>query len=595
MTVAERGGGGRGPEAILAILAGLAFLGALGSVDLWGKREQRAAAEALDTLREGHWLIAQVQARPRLEKPPLPRWAIAATMALTGRRDEWALRLPGALAALGTVALVYGLGRRVGGREAGRAAGLALASSAFFVSELRQAGNDGPLAFFVTLALYAAWRRLEPETAGTSSGRRGWALLFSAATGLGFLTKGPIVVLIVGLTVVPYLAVTRSLGAGLRRLADPWGALLFLGLAASWPAAVLLAEPRAWEVWWLEMAQKAGAAGVHRGRPRLPLAADWPWMVAPWGVVAAMSLALPFARPGRPARPSTWFPWCWAVANLAMLCTWRVAKPNYYVPCLPATAILVGVEWVRIARAARGGMSWPAIHARRVLQAHWVAFLMAALIAPAVAARAWPEMLGWTLVGSACLASGVVAGMRAWRRGADSGALAPIAAGLVAAVAIGYGAIAPAMDGLRGHRDLAARIDRAVPRDSGPIRFFVELDEGLWFRLPGRDLAPVPGTQPRFNKGFDLVEDARANRLLDDEARIELEKQTLLGWIAEHGRESPYLLIRDKMLAQVAGDLAPLADEVIREHGLRRNALVLLRLKAPEAATAGRAGRPARR
>jgi len=34
---------------------------------------------------------------------------------------------------------------------------------------------------------------------------------------------------------------------------------------------------------------------------------------------------------------------------------------------------------------------------------------------------------------------------------------------------------------------------------------------------------------------------------------------------------------------------------VIREHGLRRNALVLLRLRAPAAATAGRAGRTARR
>jgi 4-amino-4-deoxy-L-arabinose transferase-like glycosyltransferase len=42
----------------------------------------------------------------------------------------------------------------------GLSAGLALSSSAFFISELRQAGNDGPLAFFTTLALYAAWRRL---------------------------------------------------------------------------------------------------------------------------------------------------------------------------------------------------------------------------------------------------------------------------------------------------------------------------------------------------------------------------------------------------------------------------------------------------
>ena len=67
-----------GPEALLALLAALVFLGFLGSVDLWGKREQRASAEAIDTIDHEHWLVAQIQGRPRLEKPPLPRWTIAA-------------------------------------------------------------------------------------------------------------------------------------------------------------------------------------------------------------------------------------------------------------------------------------------------------------------------------------------------------------------------------------------------------------------------------------------------------------------------------------------------------------------------------------
>ena len=69
-----------GPEAALAVLACVVFLGFLGSVDLWGKREQRASAEAIDTIDHGHWLVAQIQGRPRLEKPPLPRWTIATLM-----------------------------------------------------------------------------------------------------------------------------------------------------------------------------------------------------------------------------------------------------------------------------------------------------------------------------------------------------------------------------------------------------------------------------------------------------------------------------------------------------------------------------------
>ena len=206
-TIAARGWARRfGPEAALAVLAGVVFLGFLGAIDLWGKREQRASAEAIDTIDNHHWLVAQIQGRPRLEKPPLPRWTIAALMRLTGRRDEWMVRLPSALGALGMVALVYGLGRRLGGRSVGLASGLALTSMVFFIVELRQAGNDGPLAFFTTLA---AWRRLhghgsrEEAEAGDApgtgaAGPRCWNFVMYGALGLGFLSKGPIVVVLAG-------------------------------------------------------------------------------------------------------------------------------------------------------------------------------------------------------------------------------------------------------------------------------------------------------------------------------------------------------------------------------------------------------------
>jgi len=177
-----------GPEATLAVLACVVFLGCLGSVDLWGKREQRASAEAIDTIDHDRWLVAQIQGRPRLEKPPLPRWTIAALMALTGRRDEWIVRLPGALAALAMVGLVTHLGRDMGGRSVGLASGLALTSMMFFTAELRQAGNDGPVALFTTLALAAAWWRLHGESARIGDGPPGsrrWNLVFYVALGLG--------------------------------------------------------------------------------------------------------------------------------------------------------------------------------------------------------------------------------------------------------------------------------------------------------------------------------------------------------------------------------------------------------------------------
>ena len=161
------------PEALLAVLAGAVFLGCLGSVELWGKREQRASAEAIDTVDHNHWLVAQIQGRPRLEKPPLPRWSIAALMILTGRRDEWVVRLPGALAGVATVALIYVLGRRMGGRALGLASAFVLCSMGFFVGEMRQASNDGLLVLFTTLALYAAYRRLHDDESNHALPGRG--------------------------------------------------------------------------------------------------------------------------------------------------------------------------------------------------------------------------------------------------------------------------------------------------------------------------------------------------------------------------------------------------------------------------------------
>ena len=148
------------PELVVALFAGVIFLAFLGSTELWGKREQRAAAEALDTVENHHWLVAEIQGRPRLEKPPLPRWTIALLLSLTGQREEWLVRLPGALAGLATAALVYALGSRMGGRKLALVSTLVLCTMGLFIVELRQAGNDGPLALFTTLSLYAAWRGL---------------------------------------------------------------------------------------------------------------------------------------------------------------------------------------------------------------------------------------------------------------------------------------------------------------------------------------------------------------------------------------------------------------------------------------------------
>jgi len=577
------GRGRRGSEAILAVVAGAAFLGFLGSTELWGKREQRASAEALDTVDKGHWLVAEIQGRPRLEKPPLPRWIASALILATGRRDEAIVRLPNALAGLATVGMICWLGRRIGGRSVGLASGFALASSAYFVVETRQAGNDGLLAPFATLALLAAWKRLHGD------GGRGWNLALYLALGLGFLTKGPMVVLLVAVAVAGDLAVARRLGPGLRLLVDGRGLAIFAGLALAWPVPVLLRDPTAARVWWLEIGQKTGAAGIAHGNGRGSIALDWIGMTLPWTPLALLAAVRPFrrSRAVEPDSPGLGLAWWWAMGNLAVLGLWDVAKPNYYVPCLPAVAILVGSEWVRLARLAR--TSDPgSTTARGLIQAGWVAAFVAAIAGPVAVGEVAPGWLGWATLGGVAVAASVVAGARAWRRGADGRALAWPASGLVAVALIGYGAIAPGENSGRGHKALAAELDRRIPAATPTVWFFDELDEGLWFYLRGHDLAPIPADRARYNRGFDLRDAAKARRALTPERRIAEARDRLAAWARHADPATPYVLIRAKLydLPGFAAGLAPLVEPVYREAGLKRNEMVLLRARmAPEVAS----------
>ena len=170
-------------------------------------------------------------------------------------------------------------------------------------------------------------------------------------------------------------------------------------------------------------------------------------------------------------------------------------------------------------------------------------------------------------------------------------ALSPIVAALGLGVVVVYGILAPAENRRRSHRELAGTLGRLVPPDARTIHFYNEVDEGLWFYLRGLDLAPVPGTQPRYSTAYDLAAAHQARRTPEaidvlDARREGLEKQALLRWI--HDRDpSSFLLIRSSLYDRYARDLDGLVVPVFRESGLIRNELVLLRVagRAPLASS----------
>lgn len=163
---------------------GLLLMGVgIGLRDPWPADEPRFALVAQDMVRSGQWLIPMIGGDTYADKPPLFFWMIAGVYALTGTL-RIAFLLPSLLASLGSLALVYDLGRRLWNREVGLAAGLLLLGTVQFVWQGRQAQIDATVCFWIVLGLYGLLRHLLLGPAWR------WYCLGCAAAGLGIITKG---------------------------------------------------------------------------------------------------------------------------------------------------------------------------------------------------------------------------------------------------------------------------------------------------------------------------------------------------------------------------------------------------------------------
>ena len=224
----------RPPWWLAALLVVLAF-SFQGTRGIWEPDEGRYSAVGINMLESGDWLVPTADGgNPHLTKPPITYWALAASFGLFGM-NEWAARLPGAIAFIGTGLLVFGLGRRLCPARPWLPALIHALSLVPFISA-NIVSTDVLLTLFETAAMFAfveAWQR------GNGLDRR-WVRVMWLAWALAFMTKGP-----PGL--LPLLAVVALLAwqdrAALRRLFDPVGLLAFVVVAFTWFAIIIARDP----------------------------------------------------------------------------------------------------------------------------------------------------------------------------------------------------------------------------------------------------------------------------------------------------------------------------------------------------------------
>lgn len=174
----------RVPAIAWLLLLALVVLGAgIGLRDPWPADEPRYALIARDMVETGQWFFPRVAGVLYPDKPPLYFWLIAICYALTGSLRV-AFLLPSLLAGLGTLWLVYDLGRRLWNERIGFHAAAILLATLQFALQARSAQIDAVLAFWTTLGLYGFCRHLLAGPAWR------WYVIGFAAAGAGVITKG---------------------------------------------------------------------------------------------------------------------------------------------------------------------------------------------------------------------------------------------------------------------------------------------------------------------------------------------------------------------------------------------------------------------
>ena len=188
---------------VILLALALPYFIHLGTSSIWDANESFYAETPREMLETGDYLSPQFNYQPRAQKPPLTYWAILVSYKILGI-NEWAVRLPGAIAALGILLFSYGAARALSGpRAALIAAAIAATTPRIFILE-RRLPIDILLLFFLTGTLFFIVRAISKRTLAS------WLYAYAFAA-LGFMTKGPIAAIIPGIALLAWMLYSRKL------------------------------------------------------------------------------------------------------------------------------------------------------------------------------------------------------------------------------------------------------------------------------------------------------------------------------------------------------------------------------------------------
>lgn len=409
-------------------LGGLLYVWGLGHSGLVDETPPLFAASARAMAETGDWLTPRVNGLPRFDKPPLVYWLMGLVYLLPGQSlwnplGTWAAGMPSAVATIAVMlALALTLQRWPQGQPRGSVASQVLALGAALAHALsplnlvwgRLPVSDSLFAALVSISLLVFWQtQARRQSHGASHGWRGWWhgwLLL----GLAVLTKGPVAVVLVGLSLLAFALSQGELRLQLQGLRVGPGLVVCAAVSLPWYAAELVVEGRPYwnsffgyhnlqrftsvvndhlQPWWF-----FGAMLVVASLPATPL------------LLLGLAQALQRGRRA-PEQSLGRFAACWLLVVLAFFTLAATKLPSYWIPATAPAGLLIALAAGSL--RAPGRRRWP-------LALAWgLTLVLAALIALVLAlAPRWfgqvsdPEMP--TLAASVLASGGLQRAALCW-------------------------------------------------------------------------------------------------------------------------------------------------------------------------------------
>jgi 4-amino-4-deoxy-L-arabinose transferase-like glycosyltransferase len=320
----------------LCLLAGLLFFPALGARDFWAPVEPRYAEIVRVMFINNEWIVPTVNGDLYTDKPILYFWLALIASKLVGAVNEWTVRFPAALGALGGVLTTYALGKNFFSARIGFIAAAVLATSARVTWEGRWAHVDTLFTFFFALSMYFAARVVLRQGSAKE------IFLFYALMALATLTKGLIGVVLPALILLTFVLARRDwrllLDAGLG-----WGIVVFLVVAAPWFILVTAATDGKWltDFIYLHHIQRYTAGAGHR-QPFYYYFETLPVDLLPWTIFTIPALFAYKLRGKLFEDPTPLFFALWFLVVFVFFTLSDTKRDLYLLPLFPPVALLVG-------------------------------------------------------------------------------------------------------------------------------------------------------------------------------------------------------------------------------------------------------------